>query len=180
MLPIAYMLTTERLVLRRQTEADLPFIFDASQVPGFTDGMRWSPPETIAELQPALALARRVWEDGSAYVFMIERSTDAQRVGRIVIRQTTEASTWDLGFWTHPAHQGRGYGTEAAHAMIAFGFEVLHAEALTASYVVNNAASRRVLEKLGFQPYRVQDRAFEKDDRWVTTHEMRCYAPTTP
>lgn len=52
--------------------------------------------------------------------------------------------------WSVPAeHQGRGFATEAAIASIGFGFETLGLEEVVAFTMVENDASRRVMEKAG-------------------------------
>ena len=62
-----------------------------------------------------------------------------------------EASTPELGYWTGAPHWGQGYATEAARAVIDHAFTDLGHEALQAGARVSNPASRRVLEKCGFQ-----------------------------
>jgi len=56
-----------------------------------------------------------------------------------------------LGYWLGVEHWGKGYATEAMHAVIDYGFTDLDYEALQARARVTNPASRRVLEKCGFQ-----------------------------
>jgi RimJ/RimL family protein N-acetyltransferase len=63
---------------------------------------------------------------------------------------TTEDQT-ELGYWLGVAHWGKGYATEALHAVIDFAFADLEHGALNAGARVTNPASRRVLEKCGFQ-----------------------------
>ena len=46
---------------------------------------------------------------------------------------------------------GKGYATEALHAVIDYAFTDLAHESLQAGARVTNPASRRVLEKCGFQ-----------------------------
>ena len=46
---------------------------------------------------------------------------------------------------------GKGYATEAARAVIDYAFDDLHYDVLHAGARVSNPASRRVLEKCGFQ-----------------------------
>jgi len=62
-----------------------------------------------------------------------------------------EASTPELGYWIGAPHWGQGYATEAARAVIDHAFTDLGHEALQAGARVSNPASRRVLEKCGFQ-----------------------------
>jgi len=57
----------------------------------------------------------------------------------------------ELGYWLGVDHWGKGYATEALHAVIDYAFTDLGHEALQAGARVTNPASRRVLEKCGFQ-----------------------------
>jgi RimJ/RimL family protein N-acetyltransferase len=56
-----------------------------------------------------------------------------------------------LGYWIGVPFWGCGYATEAARCLIDHAFGDLGYEVLTASARVSNPASRRVLEKCGFQ-----------------------------
>jgi RimJ/RimL family protein N-acetyltransferase len=57
----------------------------------------------------------------------------------------------ELGYWIGVRYWGNGYATEAARAVIDHAFTELGHDALQASARVSNPASRRVLEKCGFQ-----------------------------
>ena len=57
----------------------------------------------------------------------------------------------ELGYWLGVACWGRGFATEAARALIDHAFGDLEHETLISGARVNNPASRRVLEKCGFQ-----------------------------
>ena len=57
----------------------------------------------------------------------------------------------EIGYWLGVKHWGKGYATEALHAVIDYAFTDLEHEALNAGARVTNPASRRVLEKCGFQ-----------------------------
>ncbi|HZD90427.1 MAG TPA: GNAT family N-acetyltransferase [Pseudolabrys sp.] len=57
----------------------------------------------------------------------------------------------EVGYWLGAAYWGKGYATEALHAIIDYAFTDLGHEALQAGARVTNPASRRVLEKCGFQ-----------------------------
>ncbi|MGH6726606.1 MAG: GNAT family N-acetyltransferase [Pseudolabrys sp.] len=62
-----------------------------------------------------------------------------------------QEETPELGYWLGVEHWGQGYATEALHAVIDYAFTDLAHEALQAGARVTNPASRRVLEKSGFQ-----------------------------
>ena len=59
--------------------------------------------------------------------------------------------TPELGYWLGVPFWGKGYATEALHAVIDYAFTDLAHESLQAGARVTNPASRRVLEKCGFQ-----------------------------
>lgn len=49
------------------------------------------------------------------------------------------------------AHQGQGYAVEATRALIAYAFDHLHLRRIVATTTYDNAASIRVMEKVGMQ-----------------------------
>ncbi len=57
----------------------------------------------------------------------------------------------EIGYWIGVPHWNRGYATEAVRAVIDHAFSELDYEALQSGARVSNPASRRVLEKCGFQ-----------------------------
>ena len=57
----------------------------------------------------------------------------------------------ELGYWLGVNYWGQGYATEALHAVIDYAFTDLEHAVLNAGARVTNPASRRVLEKCGFQ-----------------------------
>lgn len=57
----------------------------------------------------------------------------------------------EIGYWIGVSYWGQGHATEAARALIDYAFGELQHETLQAGARVSNPASRRVLEKCGFQ-----------------------------
>jgi RimJ/RimL family protein N-acetyltransferase len=58
---------------------------------------------------------------------------------------------YELGYWIGVPYWGNGYATEAARAFVDYAFRELDHTELLAGARVTNPASRRVLEKCGFQ-----------------------------
>ncbi len=85
--------------------------------------------------------------DGEA-VFLITLRDDTI-VGACGV--ATQAEAPEIGYWLGAPYWGKGYATEALHAVIDYAFTDLGHEALQAGARVTNPASRRVLEKCGFQ-----------------------------
>lgn len=115
---------------------------------------------TISMPHPFTAEHARAWiaeyarTDSSSlhrYFAVVLRSEGAL-VGVVALRDIDrEHAQAELSFWIGRAYWGRGLATEAAAAALRFGFEVLDLNRVTAYHMVRNAASRRVLTRLGFQ-----------------------------
>ena len=57
-----------------------------------------------------------------------------------------------VGYWLGKPFWGNGYATEAAEAAVSYAFGAHGVLTLVSGYFVDNPASGRVLEKLGFEP----------------------------
>lgn len=64
--------------------------------------------------------------------------------------RNAEAGVHELGFHLLRDAWGKGYASEAARAVARYAFDVLESQELFAGHHPDNAASRRVLQKLGF------------------------------
>ncbi len=85
-------------------------------------------------------------EDHSAHcTFTMHRN---RLVGAVGVRPAGDA--YDLGFWLAPDQWGQGLMSEAARAVLAHAFRRLKTDCITSRAFVDNAASLRVLETLGF------------------------------
>ena len=60
--------------------------------------------------------------------------------------------TVDTGSWLGAAHQGDGVGTEMRSAVLQFAFDHLKAQRADSAAFLDNPASLRVSEKLGYRP----------------------------
>lgn len=61
-----------------------------------------------------------------------------------------KAEEYEIGFHLRPEFWGQGYAKESANAVIEYAFTVLRAKKLFAGHNPHNAASKRLLDKLGF------------------------------
>ena len=138
---------TERLVLRA------PRFEDAKTIATLVNDRRISEntlripyPYGIADAQAFIAGANA---NSGETVFLITKR-DATVLGACGVAERPAAPP-EIGYWLAVPFWGRGFATEAARAMIDYAFDHLGYEALHAGARVTNAASRRVLEKCGFQ-----------------------------
>jgi RimJ/RimL family protein N-acetyltransferase len=68
-----------------------------------------------------------------------------------------------------PEHQGRGYATAATRELVAYGIEELRLNKVVAGALVDNEASRAVLERVGF---REGDRM--REEKYVDGERVDC------
>lgn len=54
-----------------------------------------------------------------------------------------------LGYWIGLPYWGQGYATEAAQAIVSYGFKMLNLHRIHARHLKSNAASGRVLQRVG-------------------------------
>jgi len=83
-------------------------------------------------------------------LLIFERGTGApQLVGACGLARRPSGSV-ELGYWIAKAYWGRGYATEACTALVDIA-RTLGLPSLEGSNFIDNPASARVLEKLGFE-----------------------------
>ncbi|HYY37080.1 MAG TPA: GNAT family N-acetyltransferase [Xanthobacteraceae bacterium] len=141
------LIETERLVLRA------PRLEDATTIATLLNDRRIAE-NTVRIPHPyTLADARRFIGKANAgsgeTVFLITRR-DATVLGACGVAERPEEAP-EIGYWLAFAFWGKGYATEATRAVIDYAFDDLHHDVLHAGARVSNPASRRVLEKCGFQ-----------------------------
>ena len=84
--------------------------------------------------------------------FLITRASDAALVGCTGIApDKDDPNAAELGYWIAREHWGQGYATEAGRAVLQVANSLGHTQ-LVASHFIDNPASGKVLEKLGFEP----------------------------
>ena len=107
-------------------------------------------------------------------LLLFKRTAAAPRlIGCCALRRQNAPRTAVLGYWIEREQWGRGYATEAALHMVEIA-RTIGLERVEASYCVDNPASGRVLEKLGFTATGIRARQFSAGRGCaVETIEMR-------
>jgi RimJ/RimL family protein N-acetyltransferase len=138
-------LATERLILRVPRREDAKAIAClANDRRVAVNTARIPHPYGLGDAQQFIAAVNR--QDGEI-AFAI--TLDDALIGLCGVNPRT--SGVEIGYWLGVPYWGHGYATEAARALIDYAFADLRHEAMQAGARVSNPASRRVLEKCGFQ-----------------------------
>lgn len=140
---------TDRLLLRPGWLEDAPALFEAIRDEGIVRNLASAPwPYELADAEAFLRTERALGEP----CFLIFRRTDTapQLIGTVGFGRRPTGET-EFGYWIARAQWGRGYATEAGQAAIALARDSLRLPRLSAGHFLDNPASGRVLEKLGFR-----------------------------
>ncbi|TMG98763.1 MAG: GNAT family N-acetyltransferase [Betaproteobacteria bacterium] len=113
-------------------------------------------PNGMAEEWIATHQAQR--DRGIAFVYGITQAEDGLLVGAIEVRPVADEHE-NFGYWIVAPYWGRGFATAAARAMVALTFGYLDCDQMTASHLLRNPASGRVMEKCGLTPVQRVTRA---------------------
>jgi RimJ/RimL family protein N-acetyltransferase len=106
------------------------------------------------------------WPQGRGVTLAITRKTETSTlVGTVSLRRFHRDLRAEHGYWLGADTWGDGIATEAADALVDFGFRELGLERIYAQVLEGNAASCRVLEKLGMSNEGVRRRHIRKGKR---------------
>ena len=141
---------TERLLLRPGWREDAPALHRAIADEMVVRNLATAPwPYRLGDAEAYLGAERGPLEP-SLLVFRRTGSAP-ELIGTIGFGRRPNGEI-ELGYWIARPHWNRGYATEAGKAVIHAARDGLRLRKLSAGHFLDNPASGRVLEKLGFRP----------------------------
>ena len=140
---------TPRLLLRPGFPEDAPALAMAIADRAIVRNLGTAPwPYRVRDAEAFLASPR---DPVLPSLLMFERTAGPpQLVGACGLARRPSGAV-ELGYWIARPHWGRGFATEAATALIDIA-RTLGLTQLEGAHFIDNPASGRVLEKLGFEP----------------------------
>ena len=139
-------LETKRLALRAALLEDAKAVAALANDRRIAENTARIPyPYKLADAEQFIAGASKKGE--AAYLVTLRDGTIVGACG-LMFR---EDDAPEIGYWLGVPYWNKGYATEALHALIDYAFTDLTHDAVQAGARVTNPASRRVLEKCGFQ-----------------------------
>lgn len=142
---------TDRLVLRRLAEGDVPKIFayrSQEPVAEWIGGMA-TDVGSLAERFGDGATAVIVEHDGRLIGDLMIKVQDAYAQREVA--EAAEASEAELGWVFDPAHHGRGLATEAIEELFRICFDDIGLRRVVAICFTANEASWRLMERVGMR-----------------------------
>ena len=139
---------TARLLLRPGFAEDAPALAHAIDDSAIVRNLATAPwPYGLAEAEAYLAAAH---DPVLPRMLILERTAGAPRLVGACGLSRRPSGAVELGYWIARADWNRGFATEAGRALVEIA-GALKLARLEAAHFVDNPASGRVLEKLGFR-----------------------------
>lgn len=146
---------TDRLILREIIPSDEEGLFKLDSDPEVHRYLGGKPINTLKEARIIIDFIRSQYSEyGIGRWAVVEKHSDTF-IGWAGFKWITENVNnhihyYDLGFRLIRKYWGKGYATEAAAGSLNYGFNQLDSDQIFAITHVNNRASGKVLEKVGF------------------------------
>jgi len=151
--PDANLAVLPRVRLRRFDEADVPALFALYSNEEVTRFLARPRMKEIGEAREMWGRIEAAYADGSSVQLAIERRSDGAFLGACLLFNIVvgRAARAEIGYSLAPEHWRQGYLAEALPALIDHAFDAMQLNRLEADIDPENAASARVLERLGFR-----------------------------
>lgn len=168
-------LVTERLLLQPATLADADIIWPHVSNPEISRHMSWEPHVDMAQTRAFLISIEEAAAAGRSHTWTIRDRSTKELCGifsLIAILRTHRSLSYhraELAYWCVPSWQGKGIMTEAGHAVIDHAFSQLGLNRLVVAHHLENPASQRLIQRLGFSQIGVEHQAFQKNGQWIDT-----------
>lgn len=140
---------TARLLLRPFQLSDAPDIERLAGAKEVAAGTFLPHPYEKGMAEQWIADRKRAHEDGTAVSFAITLADNATVIGSISLDIVQIHRHARLGYWLGVPYWNQGYCTEAVRAVLRYGFMQLNLHRIYSPHFEGNAASGRVLQKVG-------------------------------
>ena len=146
---------TARLTIRRLTLDDAAFIVELLNDPDWLRFIGDKAVRTEADARRYLAEGPlAMYQQHGFGLYAVERNGEQSPIGMCGLIRRAGLDDVDIGYAFLPAARGQGFALEAAQAVLEYGLNALGIPRIVAIANPDNAASTRVLERIGMRSER--------------------------
>ncbi len=143
-------LETERFILRKISVDDTDDMYEYSKEYGVTKYLTWSPHADKGVTLDYLIYLQDRYKTGDFFDWAIICKDTGKMIGTCgFTRFFFQHNGAEIGYVLNPNYYGQGIATEIVGRVLQFGFEKLDLERIEGKFMIENQASRRVMEKNG-------------------------------
>jgi ribosomal-protein-alanine N-acetyltransferase len=166
---------TARLTLRRPRPSDAAAVFHAyAQDPLVARYLTWRPHRDVSETARYLARCAAGWEAGDDFAWAVTLREGGELLGMVGLRDGGFKA--DVGYVFARRWWGAGFATEAVGAVVAWALSQPQVYRVWAMCDAENAASARVLEKVGMAREGLLRRGLLHPNLSTEPRDGYCYA----
>jgi RimJ/RimL family protein N-acetyltransferase len=143
-------LDTDRLILEVWTQADADALFEIMRDARVMRYLAGGKPFTFEEVKDFLIWAENYQAENKFCRWKVIEKSSGDVIGSCGFARPQGTDEVELGYLLAQKHWGKGFGTEAAAACKLYGFGKLGFREIIAMTDLENFASQKVLEKIGF------------------------------
>ena len=140
---------TDRLVLRPFTEHDAEELHRILAQEGVLRYFPTTDPPPLDRVQKLIAAQLERWEEHGFGWWAVETHSHNRFIGWNGLQYLPETEEVEIGYLLDQPFWGQGLATEGARIGLSFGFDTIKLEEIIALVHPENAASQRVIVKLG-------------------------------
>ena len=148
----AYRLLTKRLELicYRPEHAEELQTLAAANKAHLSRFLTWGldEPQTLDQKLEWIRQQRIKFDRGEDFAYRVQNRTDSRMIGGLRPKESNRQM--EIGYWVAESECGRGIATELTAALTRFSLETQQASRILIHCQVENEASNRIPEKLGF------------------------------
>ena len=162
---------TPRLIIREITAEDEQGMFEMDSDPEVHVYLGNRPYTDIAQSRENIEIIQQQYKENGIGRWAVMLKDTGEFIGWTGFKLITEEvnghiNHYDFGYRHMRKHWRKGYAYEAAKASLDYGIDILRLKDIYAMTDVENAGSRRILEKLGFRLVEI----FPYDGSFVWIH----------
>ena len=143
-------LETDRFILRRLNVDDADDMYEYAKCAEVTKYLTWSPHLDKTYTLEYLIYLQNRYKTGDFFDWAVVCKDSGKMIGTCgFTRFFFSHNGAEIGYVLNPAYHGKGIATEVVGRVIRYGFENLALERIEGNFMIENEASRRVMEKNG-------------------------------
>lgn len=167
------LLATKRLVLRPMELDDINAVQKYAEKPSVVRFMEWGP-NTVEQTKSfvQLVIEKNKETPRLSYDFIVTIKKTKEIIGACGIYFKDDKQPPSLGWVFDDLHWNKGYGTEVAARLLAFGFLTLNIPVIYAGAVYENAASWKIMERLGMRQVGTYKKTIKNMEHVLVMYEL--------